>query len=185
MERDNWINAGPGVPGVDPEVALDRLRFAKDHFAQCVRKYEMAHNGEELFALPFSEYPELAQTEKDIKLFDQLSDLGVLKCRGAFTLLLGLVSISRFHESGLFVEFESLEDEVAPRYIDSARTASKSTKRPPTAIIPGNESPRWREGLPHRETRYITHRFSLYTDVKENMNEWNLLQFAARRAWRT
>ena len=29
--RDNWINAGPGVPGVDPEVALDRLRFAKDH----------------------------------------------------------------------------------------------------------------------------------------------------------
>ena len=31
----------------------------------------------------------------------------------------------------------------------------------------------------HRETRYITHRFSLYTDVKENMNEWNLLQFAA------
>ena len=66
--RDNWINAGPGVPGVDPEVALDRLRFAKDHLAQCVRKYEMAHNGEELFALPFSEYPELAQTEKDIKL---------------------------------------------------------------------------------------------------------------------
>ena len=28
----------------------------------------------------------------------------------------------------------------------------------------------------HRETRYITRR---YTDVKENMNEWNLLQFAA------
>ena len=73
--RDNWINAGPGVPGVDPEVALDRLRFAKDHLAQCVRKYEMAHNGEELFALPFSEYPELAQTEKDIKLFDQLFSL--------------------------------------------------------------------------------------------------------------
>ena len=73
--RDNWINAGPGVPGVDPEVALDRLRFAQDHLAQCVRKYEMAHNGEELFALPFSEYPELAQTEKDIKLFDQLFSL--------------------------------------------------------------------------------------------------------------
>ena len=35
----------------------------------------MAHNGEELFALPFSEYPELAQTEKDIKLFDQLFSL--------------------------------------------------------------------------------------------------------------
>ena len=75
--RDNWINAGPGVPGVDPEVALDRLRFAKDHLAQCVRKYDMAHNGEELFALPFSEYPELAQTEKDIKLFDQLFSLSV------------------------------------------------------------------------------------------------------------
>jgi len=91
--RDNWINAGPGVPGVDPEVALDRLRFAKDHLAQCERKYEVSHNGEELFALPFSEYPELAQTAKDIKLFDQL--------------------------------------------------------------------------------------FSLYTDVKEKMNEWNLLQFSA------
>ena len=31
----------------------------------------------------------------------------------------------------------------------------------------------------HRGTRHITRRFSLYTDVKENMNEWNLLQFAA------
>ena len=99
--RDNWINAGPGVPGVDPEVALDRLRFAKDHLAQCVRKYDMAHNGEELFALPFSEYPELAQTEKDIKLFDQLSDLGVLKCRGAFTSFKRLVS--RNDGSGLFL----------------------------------------------------------------------------------
>ena len=76
-------------------MALDRLRFAKDHLAQCVRKYDMAHNGEELFALPFSEYPELAQTEKDIKLFDQLSDLGVLKCCGAFTSFKRLVSISR------------------------------------------------------------------------------------------
>ena len=86
------------LPGVDPEVALDRLRFAKDHLAQCVRKYEMAHNGEELFALPFSEYPELAQTEKDIKLFDQLSDRGVLKCRGAFPALDGLVAIRRGFE---------------------------------------------------------------------------------------
>ena len=32
---------------------------------------------------------------------------------------------------------------------------------------------------PHDGTRCITRRFSLYTDVKENMNEWNLLQFAA------
>ena len=41
--RDNWINAGPGVPGVDPEVALDRLRFAKDHLAQCVRCFADSH----------------------------------------------------------------------------------------------------------------------------------------------
>jgi len=136
--RDNWINAGPGVPGVDPEVALDRLRFAKDHLAQCVRKYEMAHNGEELFALPFSEYPELAQTEKDIKLFDQLSDRGVLKGRGAFPALDGLVSIRR--------GFERIPGEVATRYHDAVRTASSAKKRPPTAIIPGNESPRWRDG---------------------------------------
>ena len=120
--RDNWINAGPGVPGVDPEVALDRLRFAKDHLAQCVRKYEMAHNGEELFALPFSEYPELAQTEKDIKLFDQLSDLGVLTCRGAFPALDGLVSIRRgLSEFRARARLDSLE---------TARTASSSKKRP-------------------------------------------------------
>ena len=108
--RDNWINAGPGVPGVDPEVALDRLRFAKDHLAQCVRKYEMAHNGEELFALPFSEYPELAQTEKDIKLFDQLSDRGVLTCGGAFT------SLIRSHDavSGFFVDFERMRTRLGP-----------------------------------------------------------------------
>ena len=55
--RDNWINAGPGVPGVDPEVALDRLRFAKDHLAQCVRKYEMAHNGEDCLLCLFRNIP--------------------------------------------------------------------------------------------------------------------------------
>ena len=73
--REDWVNAGPGVPGVDPEKALDRLRFAKDKLAQCMRKYDMAHNGEELFALPFTDYPELQQTKKDIALFDQLFGL--------------------------------------------------------------------------------------------------------------
>ena len=35
----------------------------------------MAHGGEELFALPFTDYPELQQTKKDISLFDQLFGL--------------------------------------------------------------------------------------------------------------
>lgn len=73
--REEWVNAGPGVPGIDPEKALDRLRFAKDKLAQCQRKYDMAHGGEELFALPFTDYPELQQTKKDIELFDQLFNL--------------------------------------------------------------------------------------------------------------
>ena len=73
--RENWLTSGPGEPGIDPEKALDRLRFSKDKLAQCIRKYEMAHNGEELFALPFTDYPELMQTKKDIALFDQLFGL--------------------------------------------------------------------------------------------------------------
>lgn len=73
--REDWLTSGPGVPGVEPEKALDRLRFSKDKLAQCQRKYDMAHGGEELFALPFTEYPELQQTKKDISLFDQLFGL--------------------------------------------------------------------------------------------------------------
>jgi len=73
--REDWLTSGPGVPGVEPEKALDRLRFSKDKLAQCQRKYDMAHGGEELFALPFTDYPELQQTKKDISLFDQLFGL--------------------------------------------------------------------------------------------------------------
>jgi dynein heavy chain len=37
--REDWLTSGPGVPGVEPEKALDRLRFSKDKLAQCQRKH--------------------------------------------------------------------------------------------------------------------------------------------------
>ena len=41
------------------------------------------------------------------------------------------------------------------RRIDSVRTASKSKKKPPTSIIPGDDARRWREGVSTRRDAEI------------------------------
>ena len=43
----------------------------------------------------------------------------------------------------------------ASRSLDAVRTASKIKKKPPTSIIPGNESRRWREGASTRRDAEI------------------------------
>ena len=73
--RETWLKDGPGVPGIEPDKALGRLNRCKNELTIMVNKYELYSGGEDLFALPQTEYPELQQTLKEVKLFDQLFGL--------------------------------------------------------------------------------------------------------------
>jgi hypothetical protein len=56
---------------------VDRLRRFKDDLAVRERKMEMYKAGEDLFALPQTQYPELVKTKKEVQLLDQLYSLYV------------------------------------------------------------------------------------------------------------
>ena len=73
--RETWLRDGPGVQGIEPDKALGRLNRYKNELRIMVNKYELYSGGEDLFALPQTEYPELQQTLKEVKLFDQLFGL--------------------------------------------------------------------------------------------------------------
>jgi dynein heavy chain len=75
--RIDFLNNGPMVDGIAPNDAVDRLSRFKEEYKIRQRKMESYMGGEELFALPLTEYPELVQTEKEIKLADQLFSLYV------------------------------------------------------------------------------------------------------------
>ena len=49
--------------------------------------------------------------------------------------------------------------------LDAVRNGSKSKLRPPTSIIPGNESRRWREGASTRRDAEIAHQRRLAADL--------------------
>ena len=75
--RDDFLRNGPMVDGVHPNDAVDRLNRFKEEFKIRVRKMESYKGGEELFALPITDYPELGTTEKELKLADSLFSLYV------------------------------------------------------------------------------------------------------------
>lgn len=52
---------GPGVPGIEPRDASDRLFMFQNQFETLFRKYTTYTGGEELFGLPVTEYTELLQ----------------------------------------------------------------------------------------------------------------------------
>ena len=57
--------------------AVDRLSRFREELKIRERKYELYRGGEELFALPHQNYPELEKTKKNIKIASQLFDLYV------------------------------------------------------------------------------------------------------------
>ena len=63
--------------GINPNDAVDRLARFKEEFKIRQRKTESYNGGEELFALPITAYPDIVQTEKELKLADQLFALYV------------------------------------------------------------------------------------------------------------
>jgi len=70
--RDDFLRNGPMVDGINPNDAVDRLSRFKEEFKIRQRKMESYRGGEDLFALPLTDYPDILQTEKELKLADQL-----------------------------------------------------------------------------------------------------------------
>lgn len=75
--REDFLRNGPMVDGINPNDAVDRLNRFKEEMKIRERKMESYKNGEELFALPVTDYPDLIQTQKELKLADQLFSLYV------------------------------------------------------------------------------------------------------------
>lgn len=73
--REEFLTNGPMVDGIAPNDAVDRLSRFKEEVRIRERKMESYQNGEELFALPVTDYPEMLKTQKELKLADQLFSL--------------------------------------------------------------------------------------------------------------
>ena len=73
--RGDFVENGPGVPGIEPKVALYRLKMFQEEYLIRERKFNSYNGGEVLFGLPNQQYPELEETKKQIELFDKLYNL--------------------------------------------------------------------------------------------------------------
>ncbi|XP_045464260.1 dynein axonemal heavy chain 5 [Harmonia axyridis] len=67
--------AGPMQPGLTPREASDRLISFQNRFEGMWRKLQTYQNGEELFGLPTTDYPDLAQIRKELNLLQKLYKL--------------------------------------------------------------------------------------------------------------
>ncbi|VVC99768.1 unnamed protein product, partial [Leptidea sinapis] len=70
-----YRHAGPMQSGLSPREASDRLILFQNRFDVMWRKLQTYQNGEELFGLPHTEYPELAQIRKELNLLQKLYKL--------------------------------------------------------------------------------------------------------------
>ncbi|KAM9337116.1 dynein axonemal heavy chain 5 [Symphorus nematophorus] len=67
-----YDHRGPGVEGVAPAEASERLQSFQAEFDQLWRKYTTYSGGEELFGLPVNEYPELQRIKRELSLLSKL-----------------------------------------------------------------------------------------------------------------
>ncbi|XP_068199657.1 dynein axonemal heavy chain 5 isoform X2 [Antennarius striatus] len=70
-----YDHRGPGVEGVAPAEASERLQSFQAEFDQLWRKYVTYSGGEELFGLPVNEYPELQRIKRELTLLSKLYGL--------------------------------------------------------------------------------------------------------------
>ncbi|KAL4719547.1 hypothetical protein ACJJTC_012982 [Scirpophaga incertulas] len=70
-----YRHAGPMQPGLSPREASDKLILFQNRFDGMWRKLQTYQSGEELFGLPPTEYPELAQIRKELNLLQKLYKL--------------------------------------------------------------------------------------------------------------
>ena len=67
--RDDWDANGPGVAGLKPTVAVERVNRFKQEYSIRDRKWELYKVGEKLFGLPETQYPAMVKTKKELALF--------------------------------------------------------------------------------------------------------------------
>ena len=75
--RKDLVENGPMVPGFPPMEAAERLNKYKRLFAERQRKWDSYVEGEILFGLPVTKYPELEESQKELELLDKLYGLYV------------------------------------------------------------------------------------------------------------
>lgn len=73
--RADYLKNGPMVKGISANEAQERLRRYEDELDIRARKRELYLAGEDLFALPRTEYPDLDATEKEVSLLGKLYGL--------------------------------------------------------------------------------------------------------------
>ncbi|XP_002666734.3 dynein axonemal heavy chain 5 [Danio rerio] len=71
----DYDNSGPGVTGLPPREASDRLQVYQAKFDELWRKYVTFSSGEELFGLPVGEYPDLHRIKRELNLLSKLYSL--------------------------------------------------------------------------------------------------------------
>nr|XP_033786541.1 dynein heavy chain 5, axonemal-like [Geotrypetes seraphini] len=74
FNRD-YDQMGPGVEGIPPQEASDRLQVFQVKFDELWRKYITYSGGEELFGLAVTEYPELQRIKRELTLLQKLYGL--------------------------------------------------------------------------------------------------------------
>ena len=73
----DWKNKGPGVAGLKPAEAVERLRIFKAEYENRERKQKLYKVGEELYAFQVTEYPGLTKIKKEMAQLDTLYGLYV------------------------------------------------------------------------------------------------------------
>uniref|UniRef100_A0A7S0HBM9 Uncharacterized protein n=1 Tax=Hanusia phi TaxID=3032 RepID=A0A7S0HBM9_9CRYP len=73
--RADFEQNGPMRPGMAPMDAAQALKTYQRYFEAMDRKWKTYSQGEEMFALQVTEYPELEQTQKELLLLDKLYSL--------------------------------------------------------------------------------------------------------------
>ncbi|XP_067233367.1 dynein axonemal heavy chain 5-like [Chanodichthys erythropterus] len=71
----DYDKSGPGVTGLPPREASDRLQVYQAKFDELWRKYVTFSSGEELFGLPVREYPDLHRIKRELNLLSKLYSL--------------------------------------------------------------------------------------------------------------
>nr|XP_023020662.1 dynein heavy chain 5, axonemal [Leptinotarsa decemlineata] len=72
---NEYRTAGPMQPGLTPREASDRLILFQNRFDGMWRKLQTYQSGEELFGLPTTDYPDMAQIRKELNLLQKLYKL--------------------------------------------------------------------------------------------------------------
>jgi dynein heavy chain len=73
--REDYVANGPMVRGIEPNIAMERLKKYKASYEIAERKFKLYSGGEDLFALRKTDYPDLTKTKKELGLLDQLYGL--------------------------------------------------------------------------------------------------------------